>query len=111
VIGLAGEERPGFEFGDVGVCGGKFAVEVFEEILFLLSVGLFLREIDVGLDVAGDGSEFFVGGNLLFGAFAVAEDALRRFLIAPEIGVGGASFESFQAFAILRCVKDSSARA
>jgi hypothetical protein len=29
---------------------------------------------------------------LFFGAFAIAEDTLGRFLIAPEIGVGGAGF-------------------
>jgi hypothetical protein len=36
---------------------------------------------------------------------------LRRFLIAPEIGVGSASLESFQTLAVLRRVKDSSVRA
>jgi hypothetical protein len=77
----------------------------------LFDIGFLLGEIDVGLDVAGDGREFFVGGNLFFGALAIAEDSLSRFLIAPEIGVGGAGFEGFQALAILGRVKDSSARA
>jgi hypothetical protein len=76
----------------------------------LLRVGLFQREIDVRLDIAGNGSELFVGGNLFFGAFAVAQNALRCFLIAPEIGIGDARFEGFQALAILGSVKDSSGR-
>jgi hypothetical protein len=76
----------------------------------LFRVGFFLGEIDVGLDVAGDGGEPFVRGNLLFSALAVAQNALRCFLIAPEIGVGGAGFEGFQALAILGSVKDSSGR-
>jgi hypothetical protein len=77
----------------------------------LLDVGLFLGEMDVGLNVAGDGCELFVGGNLFFSALSVAENTLCRFLIAPEIGVGGAGFEGFQALAVLGRVKDSSARA
>jgi len=77
----------------------------------LLGVGLFLDEIDIRFDVAGDGGELFVRRNLLFSALAIAENALRGFLIAPKIGIGGAGFEGSQALAILGCVKDSSARA
>jgi hypothetical protein len=66
--------------------------------------------MDVRFDVAGDGRELLVGGNLFFGALALAENALRGFLIVPEIRVGDARFEGFQAFAVLRGVKDSSAR-
>jgi hypothetical protein len=76
----------------------------------LLDVGFFLGEIDVRLDVAGNGGEFFISGDLFFGALAIAENALCGFLIAPEIGVGGAGFEGFQALAILGSVKDSSGR-
>jgi len=47
---------------------------------------------------------------LLFGALAVAKNALCGFLIVPEIEVGDARFERFQAFAILRGVKDNSER-
>jgi hypothetical protein len=36
---------------------------------------------------------------------------LGGFLIAPKIWCGDAGFESFQALAMLRCVKDNSARA
>jgi hypothetical protein len=111
VIGLAGEQGPSFEFRDVAIRGGEFPVQLFQQIVLLLGVGLFLREIDVRLDVAVERCELFVGGNLLFGAFPLAENTLRRFLIVPESGIGDARFEGFQALAILRCVKDSSARA
>jgi hypothetical protein len=111
VIGFSREERFGFQFGDVGIRGVEFAVQLFQQIVLLFDVGLFLREMDVRLDVVGDGSELFVGGDLFFGALAFAENALRGFLIAPEIGGGDARFESFQALAVLRGVKDSSARA
>jgi hypothetical protein len=77
----------------------------------LLDVSLFLNEMDVRLGVAGDGRELLVSGNLFFGALPVAEDALCSFLIVPKSGVGNARFERFQALAVLRRVKDSSARA
>jgi hypothetical protein len=110
VIVFAGEESPGFEFGNVGVSGGEFAVQLFQQVILLFRVGFFLGEIDISLDIAGDGGELFVSGNLLFSTLAVAENALRGFLIAPKIGIGGARFERFQALAILGRVKDSSAR-
>lgn len=77
----------------------------------MLYVCFFLSKMDVSFDVAGDGGEFLVCGKLIFGALAVAENALCGFLIAPEIGVGDACFESLQTLAVLRRVKDSSARA
>jgi hypothetical protein len=77
----------------------------------LLDVGFFLSEMDVRLDVAGEGCKLVVGGNLFFGALSFAENALCRFLVVPETGIGYARFESFQALAVLRCVKDSSVRA
>jgi len=76
----------------------------------LFGVGFALGEFDVGLNVACERFQFLVGGELVFDALAVAEDALRFFLIAPEIGVGGAGFEGFQARAVLGSVKESSAR-
>ena len=66
--------------------------------------------MDICLDVARDGGELFVSSNLFFGALALSENALRGLLIAPEIGVGDARFESLQALPPLRSVKDSSAR-
>lgn len=67
--------------------------------------------MNIGFEIAAEGSKFLVGGNLIFSALAIAEDALRRFLIVPEIGIGCASLEGFQALAILWRVKDSSGRA
>ena len=77
----------------------------------MFDVGLFLGEMDVRLDVAGDGRELLVRGNLFLGPLALAENALCSFLIAPKIRIGDARFESLQALEVLRCVKDSSARA
>ncbi len=111
VIGLPGEQRLGFQFRDVAIRGVELPVQLFQQVVLLFDVGLFLGEMDVRLDVAGDGGEPLVRGNLFFGPLPFAENALRSFLIAPEIGVGDACFESLQALAVLRCVKDSSARA
>jgi hypothetical protein len=111
VIGLSGKERLGFQFRDVAIRRAELAVQLFQQIVFLLDVGLFLGEMDVRLDVAGDGRELLVRGNLFFGPLALAENALCCFLIAPKIGIGDARFESLQALAVLRCVKDSSVRA
>jgi hypothetical protein len=110
VVGLSGKKSFGFQFGDVRISGVDLFVQIFQEIVFLVDVGFLLGEIDVGLDVAGGRREFLVSGNLFFGALAIAEDTLSRFLIAPEIGIGGASLEDFQALAVLGGVKDSSAR-
>jgi len=110
VIGFSGEERFGFQFGDIGIGGVEFAVQLFQQVVLLFDVGLFLREMDVRLDVAGNGGELLVGGDLFFGALAFAQNTLCGFLIVPEIGGGDARFESFQALAVLRGVKDNSAR-
>jgi hypothetical protein len=66
--------------------------------------------MDIRFNVAGERSEFFVRGNLLFGALAVSENTLCSFLIVPKIGIGYAGFERFQALAVLRGVKDNSER-
>jgi hypothetical protein len=64
--------------------------------------------MNVGIQIAGQRGELFVGGDLIFGALAVAQYGLRGFLIVPEIGLGDASFERFQAFAMRSSVKDNS---
>src|SRR6266849_5042625 len=74
VIGFAGEERLGFELADVALGCRQLAVEVFQKIVALLGIGFFLGQADVGFDVARDRREFLVGGNLLFGALAIAEN-------------------------------------
>jgi hypothetical protein len=76
----------------------------------LLGVGFFRGKADISLDVGGNGGELFVGGNLFFGTLTIAEDSLGFFLVVPEIGIRYAGFESFQAFAVLRGVKENSAR-
>jgi hypothetical protein len=76
----------------------------------LSGVGFAFGKLDIRFDVAGEGFEFLVGSELVFDFLAVAEYALRFFLIAPEIGIGGAGFEGFQARAVLGSVKESSAR-
>ena len=111
MVGLSGEERPGLQFGDVGIRCIELAIQLFEQIVLLLDVGLFLREMNIRFDVAGEGRELFVRGNLFFGALALAENALCSFLIVPERGIGDARFERLQALAVLRGVKDSSVRA
>ena len=110
MIGFTGEECLGFQVRDIGIGGTEFLVQILEEIVFLLDVGFFLSKVDIGFDITRNGGEFFVGGNLVFRALAVAENALSGFLIAPEIGVGCADFESLQALAVLRRVKDNSGR-
>jgi hypothetical protein len=49
--------------------------------------------MDVRVEIAGKRGEFFVGGYLIFGALAIAQDGLRSFLIVPEIGRGNARFQ------------------
>ncbi len=51
-VGFAGEQRFRFELGEIGVGGGEFLGEIFEERVALRVVVLFLREMDIGLDVA-----------------------------------------------------------
>jgi hypothetical protein len=108
VIAFAGEQRLRFQLGDVIFGVAELAVELFQQIVALLGVGFFLGEMDVGVEVAGKRGEPVVGGNLIFGALAVAQNGLRGFLIAPEIGLCDAGFEGFQALAMWRDVKDSS---
>jgi hypothetical protein len=67
----------------------------------LLGIAFAAGEFDVGFDVAGE---------LIFNALAVAKNALRFFLLAPKVGVGGAFFKGFQARAVLGSVKESSVR-
>jgi len=108
VIAFAGEQSLGFQVGDVILGVGQLAVEFLEQIVALAGIAFLLREVNVGVQVVGKRSELFVGSDLIFGALAVAQDGLRRFLIVPEIGLSDAGFEGFQAFAMWRGVKDSS---
>ena len=64
--------------------------------------------MDIGVEVAGKRSELVVGADLIFGAFAIAQNGLRGFLIVPKVGRRNAGFERFQALAMRRSVKDNS---
>ncbi len=108
MIGFPGQKRTRFQLGDVIFRRSQFAVELLQQIVALFGVGFLLRKIDVRLDVARKRSEFRIGGNLLFGAFAVAQHGLCGFRIAPKIRVRGARFEALQALLVVRGVKDSS---
>src|SRR5690242_21137937 len=110
MIAFAGKQRFGFKIGNVNVRDTELTLQLFQEVFPLLGIGLLLREVNIGLKVAACGSELFVSGDLLLGALAVAENALRGFLIAPEIRIGDAGFQRLQALAVARRVKDNSAR-
>jgi hypothetical protein len=111
VITFTGEQRLRFQVSDVVLGGVELAIQLLEQIVALPGVRFFLRKVDVSVEVPGERSKLFVSRDLVFGAFAVAQDGLRGFLIAPEIGRGNARFEGLQAFAMGRGVKDNSARA
>jgi hypothetical protein len=44
VIGFAGEQRLRFEFRDETLSAGELAIEIFQQIVALLGVGLFGRQ-------------------------------------------------------------------
>jgi hypothetical protein len=111
MIVFAGEQRLGLELRDIVLRAGELVVELFQEIVALLGVRLFAGKADIGVDVTCVSGEFCVGVDLLFGTPAVAQDALRSFLIVPKVRLGDACFEGFQALAMLRGVKESSAPA
>src|SRR5437868_13753924 len=108
MVVFAGEQRPGFQLGQVIFRVAELAVEFLQQIIALRGVRLFLREMDVGLEFAVELGQFVVSRRLIFRALAVAENALRGFLIVPEIGLRDARFEGLQALAMLRRVKDNS---
>jgi len=108
MIAFAGKQRFGFHVRDICFGVVELAVELLEQIVALLGVGFFMCQVDVSVEVAGKRGELFIGGNLLFRAFAIAQDGLRGFLIVPELGRCDAGFEGFQTFAMWRGVKDSS---
>jgi hypothetical protein len=111
MVVFAGEQRFRFQVGNVDFRRRQLFVEILQQLVLLFRVGFFLCKVDVRFQVSTDCREPFVGSNLIFGALAVAENGLRGFLIAPEIGVGDAGFERFQAFAVAFGVKDNSGRA
>ena len=93
MIVFAGEQCLRFQFGKISVPGTQLPVQFFQQVLFLLGIGLFLSEVNVGFKIAVHRRELFVGGNLLLGALAFAQNALCEFLIGPKIGIGDAGFK------------------
>jgi len=108
MIAYAGEQRFGFQVRDVSFGAVELAVELLDQIVALLGIGFFLRQVYVCVEVAGKRGELFVGGNLLLRALAIAQDGLRGFLIVPEIWLCDAGFEGLQTLAMWSSVKDSS---
>ena len=82
-----------FEVGDVGVGGGDFFGYVFQEAGALGVVFFFLRQAQVGFDVAFLRVESYFGVYAVFDGFALLQGGLRFFLILPEIRVAGFGFE------------------
>ena len=111
MILLAGEQRLGFQVGNVNIRGAKLTLELFQKVFPLLWIPFFLCEVDVGFKVAAHGGELFVRGNLFFGALALAQYSLSGLLVIPEMGVGDAGFQRLQTLAIAGRVKDSSVQA
>jgi len=110
VVAFTGEKSTCFELGNVRVSVVEFAVEIFQQFFALRSVGFFLSEIDVGIDIADDAVELAVGDDLVVSLFAFAEHTLRFLLIVPEVGLRDSFFECLQFGAVTRNVKDNSAR-
>ena len=85
-------------------------LKIFQQIFLLLGIGFSFGEFDVGFQIARERCKLFIRSQRSFRALALSQDVLRFFLIVPEIRVGGAFFQALQARAILRDVKDNSAR-
>jgi hypothetical protein len=92
-IVFTGEQGSGFQLGDVGIGGGDFFGDVFEERIALGVVFFFLRQAQVGFDIALFGVESYFGVYAVFDDFALLQGGLRFFLVLPEIGVAGFCFE------------------
>ena len=92
-IVFTGEQGFRFQFGDVVVGRGEFLGDVFEERVALGVVFFFLREVEVGVDVALFSVESHFGVDTVFDGLALLQGGLRFFLVLPEIGVAGFCFE------------------
>ena len=108
MIAFAGEQRLGFQIGDIRFRVAQLAIQLFQQVIALLSVGFFQRQVDIRIQVAGQRREFVIRRDLIFGALAIPQNGLRGFLVAPEIGLGNFGFERLQAFAVRSGVKDNS---
>jgi hypothetical protein len=91
-IVFAGEQRFGFEFGEIGVRRGQFFGNLFEERIALGVVFFFLCEAEVGFDVAFFSVEGRFGAYAVFDLFALLQRFLGLGLILPKIRVAGFCF-------------------
>ena len=82
---FAGEQRFRFEVGDVGIGGGDFLGDIFEERVALRVVFLFFGEVEIGFDVAHLAIERVFGVDAVFELLALLQDGLGLFLVLPEI--------------------------
>jgi hypothetical protein len=76
------------------VGGGEFLGDVFEQRGALGVVALFLRQADIGFDVARFAVEGFFRVDAVFELLALLQDGLRFFLILPEIRVAYFFFDA-----------------
>src|SRR5258705_5262382 len=53
VVAFTGEQRFRFQVCDVIFRGAELAIQLLEQIVALLGIGFFLREMDVGIEIAG----------------------------------------------------------
>ena len=111
VVVVAAEKRFRFEPRGERVGGGDFFRDVFENGFALRVVGFFLREMEIGLDVARFSGERFLGVDAVFELLALLQDRLGLFLVVPEIRSAGFFFDCGYLFRCGGRVKDSSARA
>ena len=93
MIVLSREQRLRFQLRDVVFRCAEFLVQLFQQIILLVCVGLLQGQVYVRFNIAGDRGEFLVRSDLLFGAFPLSQNALRRFLIVPEIWIRDPRFE------------------
>ena len=110
-VAFAGEKSFGFEVGDKFIGRVEFGGNIAEERIALGVVGLFLREMKIGFDVAGLAFECVEGAHAVLELLALLERGLGLLLILPEIGAAGYFFERGELFAGGGDVKDSSAQA
>jgi len=77
VIVFAGEQRARLEFRDKSFGVIQLGVQILQQLFSLRRVRLLAREFNIRFNVACDRSQFGVGANLVFGAFAFAQNSLR----------------------------------
>ena len=101
IVVVAGEQRLGLQLVDQRAQVVHFAAQIGGNIF------AFVRQIEVGGDVAGAARQFVVRGQRALQPLLLAHHLLRFFGIRPERGIGGLLFDLAQLFAQLGRVKDT----